>query len=190
MPAELIERLLSILRPDRSALVALSGFSGSGKSTMARELARVIPNLSVIESDLFWRPECNHLSLDWSSIDRSRIRLEVLEPALKSEDVVYTPFDWESGKLGEKIEVSRSRILLLEGIGILHPDLSDLFDLKIWVEAPFHASMENGIKRDRELYGLENEAEWREIWIPNERAYFDKFRPDLMADIVVPWFGS
>ncbi|HRK21322.1 MAG TPA: hypothetical protein PLX06_05915, partial [Fimbriimonadaceae bacterium] len=71
-----------------------------------------------------------------------------------------------------------------------HPDLTNLFDLRIWVDAPFDASMENGMRRDRETYGLTNDAEWREVWIPNERAYFERFRPDRMADLVVPWFGG
>lgn len=174
----------------RPALIALSGYSGSGKSTVARTLKAELPDTEVIESDVFWIPEDNRLSEDWSSIDRSRLMSEVLLPARLGQPVVYTPFDWENVRLGEPVTVSRCRRMIVEGIGILHPDLEGLFDLKVWIDAPFELAMGSGMRRDREEYGLENEAEWRDVWIPNERAYFGRYRPDLMADLIVPWFGD
>lgn len=173
----------------RTAIVGLSGFSGSGKSTLARSIQSVLPQIALLESDIFWIPENNRLSEDWSSIDRASIRADVLIPAREGRDLSFRIWDWER-ECHVDLEMSLPGILMIEGIGIFHPDLSDFFDLKIWVDAPFEAAMASGMRRDGEEYGLDNEVEWREVWIPNEWAYFERFRPDLMAEIVVPWYGA
>jgi len=181
---------LAIDPPGRPALIGICGFSGSGKSTLALALAAALPETAVVESDVFWVPENNRLSEDWSSIDRARLYSEVLEPLREGRTATYRPYDWETERLAAPLTIPPCRRLIVEGIGIFHPDLADLFDLRIWVDAPFDEAMASGMRRDREVYGLDNAAEWRDVWIPNERAYFERFRPDRMADLAIPWFGG
>lgn len=190
MISDLKQAIESLKVPDRPAIIGLSGFSGSGKSSLALSLAAELSGTQVLESDVFWRPDSNHLSDEWLAIDRHSIRKDVLIPARAGRPVAFRPWNWEEKRLDDAVVLPQCERILLEGIGIFHPDLTNLFDLRIWVDAPFDASMENGMRRDRETYGLTNDAEWREVWIPNERAYFERFRPDRMADLVVPWFGG
>lgn len=190
MNPELLEAIQAVSVASRPALIGISGFSGSGKSAMAVSLTRELPETCIVEADLLWNPEMDRLSEDWSSIDRLRLRSEVLVPLRMGEDATFRPYDWEQEKLGAPVTLPKCRRAIVEGIGIFHPDLSDLFDVKVWVDAPFEDAMESGMRRDREEYGLANEAQWRDVWIPNERAYFERFRPDLMADIRIPWYGA
>jgi hypothetical protein len=44
-----------------------------------------------------------------------------------------------------------------------------------------------GIARDRRA-GNDHDELWRDVWGPNDRSYFERWRPDLAADVVVQGF--
>ena len=90
--------------------MGIDGPGGAGKSTLARELALLRDDVTVIAGDDFYRPlpermresltpiEAVDLTFDWE-----RLRDEVLGPLLRGEHARYRRYDWASGRLGEDL---------------------------------------------------------------------------------------
>jgi uridine kinase len=167
---------------NRPLIIAISGYGGSGKSTLAAKLKEQLGNTEVIAADDFIISRCKDRTADWSSYDRPRLQSQVLEPALSGEPIRYQSYDWKNDKLGEWRTALRTSYLIAEGLSILHPDLRKYYDLKIWVDCPLDIATQRGIKRDQ-AWGNDHDDPWLNIWMPNERDFMAKYRPDLAADI-------
>lgn len=186
----LIEAIEATLNVEASgtALIALSGFAGSGKSRFAVQMAAALPNAQTVSVDQFWLTDWDRRGPDWPGFDRQRLKEEILNPIRKGEKGRFRPFDWHTGDFGETIELPDLDFLIVEGVGLFHPDIEELFDLKIWLDAPMHEAHENAMRRDREEYQVDHKKVWEEIWIPNDLEFDRTFQPKLRADLVVAWF--
>lgn len=171
--------------PTRS-IVAISGFAGAGKSTLARALVDRVPATARVRVDDFLDPARSHRrSPDWDGVDRARLRAELLDPFAAGEtDLAFRPWDWERGRLGGQVPFGPADRLVVEGIGILHPDLLDLFALTIWIAAEPDDALARGLARDR-LLGRDHASLWHEVWVPNDRDFAARFAPERLADVVV-----
>ena len=186
---ELIQNLE--LPAGRPALVAISGFGGSGKTTLAQQLKDKLGDAEVISIDDFVSDELCERSEDWTGFDRERFRQQVLEPARNGESIRYDIYDFGQRQFTERRSVRDTRFLLLEGCSIFHPDLMPYYDLSVWIDCPLEIATERGIKRDRaqaphqdELWHTAHEALWRTVWMPNEQDFFTKYQPACLADYV------
>ena len=160
--------LLQVIRDriessDRSIVVAISGYGGSGKSTFAREMSEAIPGSVVVGVDQYYVKEKDILDEDWNAFDRSRMRAEICR--LLSDSSV--------------------RLAICEGVGIFHPDTVDCFSVRIWVDTDLETATLRGMKRDREEQGNDHDHLWREIWEPVERRFETKHDPKAKADYLV-----
>ncbi|HJQ09186.1 MAG TPA: AAA family ATPase [Candidatus Saccharimonadales bacterium] len=182
---QIVEKIKSLpTSTNKSLIIAISGYGGSGKSTLAAELQQQLDNAEVISSDDFIINRCAERTADWSSYDRSRLRNQVLEPASYGQTIRYQIYDWENNQLGKWRAVPTSKYLLIEGVSILHPDLRHFYDYAIWINCPLDIATKRGLQRDNE-WGNDHDDMWNNIWMPNERDYFEKYRPDLAADTVI-----
>lgn len=163
-------------------LIGISGFGGSGKSTLAREIAQQLESVETVSIDEFWLPDCNVLSEDWIVFDRDRLRQQVIIPAHQNQPITYQVFDWEQGKLGNLKQLPDSNYLIIEGISVLHPDLCSSYGFTIWVDCPLELAQARGLNRGKTEYNIDESEIWINCWTPNDRAYFEKYRPDLKAD--------
>jgi uridine kinase len=176
--AELLARL-----PARG-IVGISGFGGSGKSTLAAELANEL-GAPVVSIDSFWLPESDILSEDWPCFERQRLKTEVLEPFCMRNNVRYRVSDDREADHGKLREVPATSVLIVEGCSLFHPELLRYFALKIWLDVPLEVATARGIARDNAQLGADMTSHWKERWEPNERAFLQKFRPDLAADLTL-----
>ena len=83
----LVEKLSTLLsaHPDHPVLVALDGRCGSGKTTLAAQLARQFPQSITVHTDDFYLPPASRVA-NWEQIpcanmDLERLRAQVLTPA-------------------------------------------------------------------------------------------------------------
>ena len=83
----LVEKLSTLLsaHPDHPVLVALDGRCGSGKTTLAAQLARQFPQSITVHTDDFYLPPASRVA-NWEQIpcanmDLARLRAQVLTPA-------------------------------------------------------------------------------------------------------------
>jgi hypothetical protein len=126
----LARRLLGAGAPiDRPAVVGVGGRSSSGKTTVARRLAAVIPGSVVLHTDdIAWRQAV----LDWDGL----LRQGVLEPVRHRRPVAYRPPKWdEYGRPGALLVPAGARALLVEGVGATRRTLAPLLDATVWVQA-------------------------------------------------------
>ena len=163
-------------------LIAIEGFGGSGKSTVANKLAALLENAFVINIDDFIIKE-NITNNDWDkqAFDRQRLEDQVLKPASESRPITYKRLLWDTNTLSNPITVPEVDYLIVEGISSYHPSIAKYYDYKIWVDVPIDVAKTRGKSRDA---GNENEQHW-ELWAENDLAYQQKHHPEQMADFVI-----
>lgn len=170
---------------DALTVVGISGFGGAGKSTLAAAIAAQLPSTVVVPADDFLGPETLQRSDDWSGFDRAAIAA-LIEVARAGGAIRYQTRDQMTGALGDWRDLGHPDVLIVEGCGIFHPDLRSYFDFTVWVDVDLETATRRGERRDRETYGSDESwvALWRTIWMPNERDFFERFRPVDHADVL------
>lgn len=123
---------LSALRLERathveaqgSQIVAISGFGGAGKSTLAAALAAEFEPAAVVSADDFILGQLGERGPDWQSIDRRRLVRTVLEPARRGSPIRYQQYDWANDRLGEQRRSPPRRSFWLRGWASFIPAFS------------------------------------------------------------------
>ncbi|HET7077857.1 MAG TPA: hypothetical protein VFM49_10455 [Chloroflexia bacterium] len=171
-------------------LVALDGRSGTGKSTLAALLAARL-GATVVEGDDFY-PGGRDAEWDARSpadkaalvIDWRRMRAEALEPLLAGRPAAWHPFDFQAGEGLAAHTVTRdpAPVIVLDGVYSARPELADLVDLAILVEAA-----DDSVRRQRLLAreGAPYMAAWHRRWDAAEDYYFTHVRPRSSFDRVI-----
>lgn len=181
-------RLIERDRPG-SILVALDGRSAAGKSTLAAVVAPLVGAV-VIDGDDFYTggtaetwdamsagEKANHC-IDW------RRQRPVLEKLAKGETAHWHPYDWEAddGSLAQApIICEPAPVIILDGAYSARPELADLFDLRVLLDAPAGLRRERLIEREGEGY----RDEWNARWDEAEQWYFGKVMPPESFDLVI-----
>jgi uridine kinase len=195
------DRVISAVRRRQNGrhahiVVALDGPSGSGKSTLARAIAEEIAAV-VVPVDDFFAAHIPDAGWDARSaearardvFDWPRLRREAVEPLREGKTARWHAFDFEAGVLPDGTYgmssdwVSRdpAPVVLLDGAYSAGPQLADLVDLTVLVDAP------EGERRAR-LEAREDphflEA-WHARWDAAEAHYFTRVRPPSAYDLIV-----
>ena len=182
-------------------LVAFDGGSGSGKSTLAEAVAAELGaaglDATIVEGDDFFAAEITDAEWDAlgpseraaAAIDWRRLRKEALEPLLSGRVASWHPFDFEAGTRPDgtypmaKEAVTRrpTPVILLDGAYSSRPELADLIELAVLVDAPVE-------ERHRRIAAREERAfadAWHARWDAAEADYFSRVRPASSFDLVV-----
>ncbi|GHO53164.1 hypothetical protein KSB_16390 [Ktedonobacter robiniae] len=184
-----INRLLQHKQP---LLVALDGRSGTGKSTIAQAIASRVEGIIVVGDDFYaggnddvW-DGCSVREKVDKVIDWQRMRAQVLEPLLANETAFWHPLDFEPtiGWIGwkdETVKLEPAPVVLLDGAYSARPELADLVDLSVLVEA------DDKIRRQRQLVreGQDFMDRWHQLWDAAEDYYFTQIRPRSSFDFVI-----
>lgn len=178
------------------AVVAIDGGSGAGKSTLAAWIAEELDAVVIPLDDFFAGDIPDPKWSEFSLQERLRkvfkwdaVREQVLKPLLSGEPAEWFAFDFESGlqadgTYGMEHELKRRQpadVILLEGTYSAGPQLSDLVDLTILVDAPVQ-------ERHARLDGREPpdfSEKWHAVWDEVEAYYFRQVRPEGSFDLVV-----
>ena len=186
--------LIQTIKPslERPVFIAVSGFGGSGKSTLAAELCKNLTDCTVVPIDDFIVGARSQRSNDWRTFDRNRLRKDVLEKACIGKPLSYKCYnsgEWVSGRGGQLRTITPAKFVIIEGCGVIHPSLMPYYDYSVWINCSQKLAMENAKRRDRsetDLFGDDDtDRLWDEVWGPNDRDYFNKFRPDKLASVLV-----
>lgn len=183
---ETLSTINSLPHPsDRPLIIAISGFGGSGKTTLATKLKTDLADAEMVCIDSFSTHEWRR-GADWSNFDRERFAKEILKPAHANEfPLLYAHVPWPGHIADPAIKVQRTKYLIVEGCSIFHRDLLQYYDYKIWVDCPLEEATKRGMWRDRHIHKDEQDYCWQNIWVPNERDFYEKYRPDQVADMTI-----
>lgn len=149
--------------PNKRLLVGITGESASGKSTICKEIKRVIEELSmpvtVLSTDNYFN-DISALIKEYGSFDALRdngydvdaptsFQLDTLKDDLLmlSEGVnIKAPMYLPNGtgvSLPNAQDVLSRKIIVVEGIATMYDAVKDVFDIKIYVET------ENDVRKER-----------------------------------------
>ena len=166
------------------AVVAISGFGGAGKSTLASALGGRL-GAPVVSIDEFGTPGALLRSDNWSGFDRLRLIQQLLGPiAAGARTLTYDSCDdWDSWQTAS-VTLTLDRHLILEGVGLFLSALLPYLNWRLWLDVPLAVATARGKARARAL-GREVEDLWHTVWEPNERAFACAFQPRGRAHILV-----
>jgi uridine kinase len=170
--------------------IAIDGLGGAGKSSLARALCAELPGAVHVEFDWFHLPK-SEVTGD-TRFDSQRVQNDLIIPFRAGyREFVFKRYNWgylsgsPDGLADEPIQLRGVEVLVLEGCGTLGPELSHLYDLRIWVDTPPAEALARGMRRDIEEYGLDPTRvksaweEWKQ-WESRALAHDDR---RLRADI-------
>lgn len=140
-------------------IIGIAGGTGSGKTTVVNQIIEELKNeeVDVISQDSYYQ-DTSHLSFE----DRKKINfdhpksidfdllvahLKDLKEGKNIQQPVYS-FK-EHNRTGETIEIEPRKVIIVEGILILtHPEIREMFDIKIYVHADSDERLIRRLKRD------------------------------------------
>ena len=167
---------------NRLVLIAIEGFGGSGKTTVAEQLKNALGSAYIVNIDDFIvKEKLTEPSWDKGAFDRERLEREVLIPATSNQPIQYEELIWETNTLSEPKKVPSVDYLIVEGISSYHPDIAHYYDYKIWVDTPIEIAKVRGRARD----GSSENAQYWDLWAENDLAYQRKHHPELIADFTI-----
>lgn len=155
-------------------IVAIEGRCASGKTTLAAQLQTHYGCDVVHMDEFFLRPEQRtpeRFATPGENVDHERFLGEVLLPLRRGEDVTYRPFRCDTQKLTEPVTLSGHPLTIVEGSYSFHPNLRELYDLRIFLQIDPQTQMERIVRRN----GAEMAEVFRTRWIPLEETYFHAF---------------
>jgi Uridine kinase len=175
------QRIEQMLRNRQSAIVAIDGPCGAGKSTLGKSLQEQF-DCNLFHMDDFFLPIAGktpeRLKIPGNNVDRERFLAEVLLPLKERKPFAFRPFDCKAQALGGFVEVPVKTLNVVEGSYSHHPTLANHYDLKIFLDI----SPEAQRRRILERSGEEMLKRFVREWIPPENEYFTAFNITKNSD--------
>ena len=103
----------------RPILIALDGRCGSGKTTLAAQLAERFPGSRTIHTDDYYLPPAQRVpgweTLPCANMDLKRLRAEVLNPARAGQPFSYIAYSCREGACLPPVFCQPARLVIVEG---------------------------------------------------------------------------
>lgn len=186
---------------NRPVIIAICGGTGSGKTTVAREILKSLPetSVSIIHQDAYYKKQDNK-SLDErtkTNYDHpfafdTDLLLNHLGNLLNGQDVDMPIYDFENhNRSFETKKVFSREIIILEGILILEDErLRKLMDIKIFVDTDTDVRIIRRITRDINERGRSLNSVIEQYLSTVKPAHEQFIEPSKKyADIIIPEGG-
>ena len=165
-------------------LIALDGRCGSGKTTLAAQLAGHFPGSRIIHTDDYYLPPARRVpgweKIPCANMDLKRLRAEVLGPARAGQPFAYKAYSCREGAYQPPIPCQPARLVIVEGSYSHHPTLASCYDLRVFVTC----SKAEQACRLHAREGARYPA-FAQRWIPLEEGYFAKYSIEESADLIL-----
>ena len=103
----------------RPILIALDGRCGSGKTTLAAQLAERFPGSRTIHTDDYYLPPAQRVpgweALPCANMDLKRLRAEVLDPARAGQPFSYLAYSCRERAYLPPVSCQPVRLVIVEG---------------------------------------------------------------------------
>ena len=183
-------------------LIGVAGGTGSGKTTVARNIARGVPEGTCValEHDAYYR-DWSHLTLEErhrvnfdhpDSLDNGLL-VEHLERLRAGEPVDAPVYDFATHTRSEETRrVEPAPIVIVEGILIfVDARLRDSFDVKLFVDTDADLRVFRRIRRDMEKRGRTFEQVRAQYYATVRPMHIEFVEPSKRwADLVIPEGGE
>lgn len=179
-------------------IIGIAGGTGCGKTTVVNQILNELREgeVGVISQDSYYR-DTSHLSYDERvkiNFDHPRsIDFELLEDHLKElrngNDIHQPVYSFiKHNRTGDTILTHPRKVMIVEGILILtHPELRELFDIKIFVHADSDERLIRRLKRDINERGRDIDEvllRYQNTLKPMHQQFIEPTKE--FADIIIP----
>lgn len=184
MYEDLIRIIEQLLAKQEVVVIAISGHGGSGKSTLADKIAR---QFGVAESQIV-RVDGLHAKNymqtkglfelhDWTTI------MDILVNAHTNSRLRYLKRD--DKEVESIVDVPSPRLVILEGIRLIRPEVLPYVDISVWVDCPLDVATKRAKDRNRQQGDSEAEiALWDSKWVPEAKRYVEQINPRAIASFI------
>lgn len=176
-----IQKLL-LTKPN--AVIAIDGCCASGKTTLARRLADKL-NMQIIHTDDFFLPfemrTAERLSAAGGNVHYERFNEEVCAGIMSGSPFEYRVFNCKTGGYDGVRTVDPQKPIIVEGAYCLHPEIPDIYDLKIFLDVDCETQLQRILQRN----GNEALEAFKTKWIPFENRYFAESGIREKCDIII-----
>ncbi len=161
-------------------LIAIDGRGGSGKSTLAKLLAKKF-SAEIIHTDDFasWDNPT-----EWWPLVIEKVFLPIKNGAI-ALNYPRTKW-WENRNPEPAINQPVTRVMILEGVSALRKEFRPYISCGILVDAPIEVCRQRVVERDKTTDESPEKIKelWAE-WLKDENDYFERDRPERVADIII-----
>ena len=203
---ELIKYLAGIIlntKRHHPVRVGIDGVDASGKTTLADSLADYLKsqNRNIIRASIdgFHNPKIIRYQKGRNSpegyykdsFNNEAIVNNLLAPLGENGNLQYRKaiFDFKTdSEVVLPIETAnKDSILIMDGVFLFRPELTDYWDLKIFIEADFKITVSRATKRDGYYLGSEQKIldKYKQRYVPGQQLYFEESQPQEKADIII-----
>lgn len=165
-------------RKTQTLLIGIDGYGGSGKTTVTKELKDNLSHVSVVEMDDLYNPKLK-------KPDVRRVLAEVLIPLSQNMVAEYPIYQWQSDSYVPSATITPGGIVIVEGVYSLHPTLFPYYDYTILVDCDPDTAASRGIQRDLILDNTDKNEIWKNVWLPEEKKYFNENKLNTKVDLVL-----
>ncbi|MBR2481000.1 MAG: hypothetical protein IKB56_06845 [Clostridia bacterium] len=165
-------------------IVAIDGGSASGKTTLSKTLEQIYDCTVFHMDDFFLRPEqrtSKRYTETGGNVDRERFLEEILVPLSKNNKVYYSKLDCSTLKLSPRYEVLPKKMVIVEGVYSMHPDLAVFYDLSVFLDISYSLQRERITMRNTPFVANRYFNEW----LPLENRYFKERQIKESCDLVI-----
>lgn len=185
----------------KAVLVGIAGASGSGKTMVANSIVSNfgVDNIVFLQSDSYYidlshLPLSKRTQINFDHPDSFDYELLVkhLKQLLNGKKIEHSVYDFTTHtRKKEKKTLYSKKIIILEGILIFAiPEIRNLIDIKILIDAPLDICFIRRLKRDMEERGRSMDAVIEQYMKTVRPMYFQFIEPSKhYADIVIPHGG-
>lgn len=182
-------------------LIGVAGGSGSGKTTVARELYRQFQDESVmmIEQDSYYKDQ-SHLSMEERVLTNydhpfafdNDLLLTHLHELLNGRSILKPMYDFKlHTRSDEQVLVEPKDVVILEGMLILEdPRIREMMDIKVFVDTDADVRIVRRIQRDMEERGRTLDSivkQYLSIVRPMHLQFIEPTK--RYADVIIPEGG-
>jgi uridine kinase len=172
------------LLKEGTVILAIDGGSGSGKTTLSRFLESQYACTVFHVDDFFLREEQRtpeRYAEIGGNFDRERFLDEVLLPLQESQTIQYRKFDCSTLQLSSPIRVNVEKLVVIEGVYAMHPELADYYTFSVFLDITKDAQKQRILLREPK----EKAQRYFEKWIPMEDEYFEEMQVKERCDMCV-----
>lgn len=177
--AELDKRLA-----EGKVIFALEGGSAAGKTTLSKLFESIYDCTVFHMDDFFLQPHQRtpeRFAKTGGNIDWERFLSEVLLPLSEGENITYKKFDCSSKSLSEEIHTTPKKLVVVEGVYSMHPELEKFYDFSVFLDISHEQQRERILHRN----SPESAQRFFNEWIPLENNYFEKTLIKQRCDMTI-----